>query len=130
MSWNGTTDRRKHKRAAIRIQSEFGDPRNPTRIETVDFSAGGFSCYLDRPLETLTRLALHFEFPPFGDAPGRAIPCDAVVVRCEKRTAERVGWMVAAAFTGLSPEDREYMNRYVVWHEAVNAPQLDDGGED
>jgi hypothetical protein len=125
MSWNGMTDRRKFKRSAIRIQSEFGDPKNPTRIETVDFSAGGFSCHLDRPLEALTRLALHFEFPAFGEWPAHSIPCDAVVVRCEKRPGARDGWTVAAAFTGISAEDREYMSRYVAWHEAVNAPRLD-----
>ena len=122
MSWTGETDRRRHKRAAIRIRSEFGDPKSPTRIETVDFSAGGFSCFMDHAIQPLTKLALQFEFPSFGDSRGRALGCEAIVVRCDKRTSLGPGWMMAAAFTGLSPEDRQFLARYVAWHETVMAP--------
>ena len=77
MTWNGKQDRRAHRRAAIRIKSEFGDPSAPVRIETVDFSAGGFSCVMDHQVEPLTRLSLRFEFPSFGDSPGRAVQGEA-----------------------------------------------------
>ncbi len=122
MSWTGETDRRRHKRAAIRIQSEFGDPKSPTRIETVDFSAGGFSCFMDHPIQPLTKLALEFEFPSFGDSRGRALGCEAIVVRCEKRTSLGPGWMMAAAVTRLPTEGRQFLARYVAWHETVMAP--------
>jgi hypothetical protein len=122
MKWDGNTDRRRHKRAPIRIVSEFGDPGSSTRIETADFSAGGFSCWMDHPIQPLTKLALRFEFPAFGDDPASSIGCEAVVVRCEKRREPHHGWGMAAAFVGLSPATHDTIERYVSWHEAVMAP--------
>jgi PilZ domain len=119
MSWDGKTDRRSHRRAAIRIRSEFGDPKSPTWVETVDFSAGGFACWMNHPVQPLTRLALRFEFPPFGAEEGRSVQCEAVAVRCEKRNGSPQSWTVAAAFTGLARGDRDYIERYVDWHEQV-----------
>ena len=119
MSWNGQNDRRGYKRAAIRIQSEFGDPASPTRIETVDFSAGGFSCVMDRVIEPLTKLALRFEFPSFDKSPGQVVEGEAIVVRCEKREATPKSWLMAATLTTISDTDRDFINRFVAWHETV-----------
>ncbi|MBD3162274.1 MAG: hypothetical protein GF346_08085 [Candidatus Eisenbacteria bacterium] len=120
MSWSGIRDRRRHRRSAVRIQSEFGDADGPGRIETVDLSAGGFSCRVNHEIDPLTRLAIRFDFPAFADEAGRAVQCDAIVVRCEKRFGVEGEWLMAAAFTGLSPGDREFIDRYVDWHETVN----------
>jgi hypothetical protein len=122
MNWDGKEDRRRHKRAPIRICSEFGDPSSPSRIETADFSAGGFACWMEKPIQPLTKLALRFDFPSYGDEAKRAVDCEAVVVRCERRRSPAVGWMVAAAFVGLADPDRDYIARYVQWHETVMAP--------
>ena len=127
MSWNGNTERRHHRRAAIRIRSQFGDPQSPKRIETVDLSAGGFSCIMDHPVEPLTKLALRFEFPSFDDVPARAVEGEAVVVRCEERSSAVPNWLMAATFTGISDEDRRFLDRFVAWHEAVMSPS--DQGE-
>lgn len=123
MNWDGRTDRRRHRRAPIRIISEFGDPGSEVRIETADFSAGGFSCWMDHPVQSLTKLGIRFEFPSFADEPGRPLDCEAVVVRCEKRSAPHKRWNVAAAFVGLRPDDRSFIERYVQWHDAVMAPE-------
>jgi len=122
MSWNGTKERRHHRRAAIRIRSQFGDPKSPTRIETVDLSAGGFSCVMDHPIEPLTKLALRFEFPSFDDTPARSVEGEAVVVRCEQRSSAVPSWLLAAAFTGISQEDRVFLDRFVAWHQVVMNP--------
>ena len=122
MSWNGSTDRRHDRRAAIRIRSQFGDPQSPTRIETVDLSAGGFACIMDHPIEPLTKLALRFEFPSFQETPACAVEAEAVVVRCEERSSAVPNWLVAATFTGISGEDRGFLDRFVAWHEAVMSP--------
>ena len=122
MSWNGTRERRHHRRAAIRIRSQFGDPKSPTRIETVDLSAGGFSCVMDHRIEPLTKLALRFEFPSFEDTPARAVEGEAVVVRCEKRSSALPSWLLAATFTGISEEDHTYLDRFVAWHQVVMSP--------
>jgi c-di-GMP-binding flagellar brake protein YcgR len=125
-TWDGSIDRRKHRRAAIRIRSEFGDATSPTWIETVDFSAGGFSCWTNHAIQPLTRLALCFEFPAFGEDPAREIRCEAVVVRCEKKKEPPKTWIIAAAFTGIDPESRSHITRFVQWHEAVMQPRGED----
>jgi hypothetical protein len=122
MRWDGKTDRRRHRRAAIRIRSEFGDSKSPTWVETVDFSAGGFACWMNHPVQPLTKLALQFEFPPFGEHEGRTVSCEAIAVRCEKRTEPTQSWTVAAAFTGLRQMDRTYIEQFVDWHDAVMNP--------
>jgi c-di-GMP-binding flagellar brake protein YcgR len=129
MSWNGTEDRRHHRRAAIRIRSQFGNPEAPTRIETVDMSAGGFSCIMDHHVEPLTKLALRFEFPSFADTPGRAVEGEAIVVRCEERTSAAPSWLLAAAFTGISEEDRTFLDRFVAWHQVVMSPSEKSKGD-
>ncbi len=122
MNWDGKTDRRRHRRAPIRIISEFGDPGSEVRVETADFSAGGFACWMNHPVQSLTKLGIRFEFPSFGEEPGRPIDCEAVVVRCERGRPEQKGWLVAAAFLGLRGDDKEFIERYVNWHEAVMSP--------
>ncbi|MFB3909039.1 MAG: PilZ domain-containing protein [Candidatus Eisenbacteria bacterium] len=130
MTWDGVTDRRRHKRAAIRLQSEFGDPVSPTRIETVDFSAGGFSCWMGRAVRPLTRLALRFDFPAFAEETPRTIECEGIVVRCEKRPDGVLPWSMAAAFTSLRPADRDFLERYIDWHETVMSPDPDESFSD
>lgn len=129
MSWSGKEDRRVYRRAAIRIRSEFGDPASPTRIETVDFSAGGFSCLMDHVIEPLTKLALRFEFPSFDDSPGQVVEGEAIVVRCEERETTPTRWLVAAALTGISDADRDFIDRFVAWHETVMTSSDPDGSE-
>ena len=127
MNWDGKADRRRHRRAPVRIVSEFGDPGSEVHLETADFSAGGFSCWMEREIQPLTKLALRFEFPAFGDRPGRNIECEAIVVRCErKQPAKR--FHMAAAFVGLPPVDGDHIRDYVSWHEMVAAPAA--GGDD
>ena len=129
MKWDGKMDRRRHKRAPVRIVSEFGDPGSPTRIETADLSAGGFSCWMDHPIQPLTKLAIRFEFPAFGEDRDTAISCEAIVVRCEKRNEPHRGWGMAAAFVGLDPAVQDTIRRYVTWHETVMAPLEAEGVE-
>ena len=125
MTWDGK-ERRRHKRVNLRLLLEFDDPQAPdgsrtTRMETLNFSAGGFYCRLTRHVPPLTRLALGFVFPPFGpehDAE-RVIDCEAVVVRCEPERGSSGHFRVGACFTSLSPADREYIEEYMDWYETV-----------
>jgi len=124
MNWDGTRERRRHRRAPIRIVSEFAGHGEPVLIETANLSAGGFSCWMSQPIQALTKLALRLEFPGFGNEVGRRLVCEAIVVRCEKMSGRRGGWSMAAAFVALAPEDQSHIERYVAWHEAVMAPSL------
>jgi hypothetical protein len=77
---------------------------------------------MDHPVEPLTKLALRFEFPSFEDTPARAVEGEAVVVRCEERSSAVPNWLMAATFTGISEEDRDFLERFVAWHETVMSP--------
>ena len=125
MAWDGK-ERRKYKRVSLRLLLEFDDPDAPegnliTRMETLNFSAGGFYCCLSRQMQPLTRLALSFVFPPFGKdhESEHRIDCEAVVVRCEPEAGSPGSYRVAACFTSLIPEDRYYIEEYMNWYEAV-----------
>ncbi len=133
MAWDGMSDRRRHKRVDLRLLLEFDDPDSPdgsrkTRMETLNFSAGGFYCRFSRQVSPLTRLALSFVFPPFGPVheSERVIDCQAVVVRCQPEENQRGMYRVAACFTDLAPEDRAYIEEYLDWYEVVYAPQPDE----
>ena len=128
MSWNGGSDRRKYKRVNLRLLLEFedadGGPKGEkARMETINFSAGGFYCRFNRRTPPLTRLALRFVFPPFGaDHPDeRALDCEAVVVRCEPEPGAAGSFRVAACFTNLSNEDRAFLQDYLDWYQVVFA---------
>jgi c-di-GMP-binding flagellar brake protein YcgR len=128
MSWDGGNDRRKYKRVNLRLLLEFEDGAggpcgDKARMETINFSAGGFYCRFNRKTPPLTRLALRFVFPPFGSdhQEERALNCEAVVVRCEPEPGAACSYRVAACFTNLSNEDRTYIQDYLEWYEVVFA---------
>jgi hypothetical protein len=130
MSWSGASDRRRYKRVNLRLLLEFEDPESDAggdkaRMETINFSAGGFYCRFNRRTPPLTRLALRFVFPPFGSAhpAERAVECEAVVVRCEPEPGSRDSFRVAACFTSLSAEDRTYIQDYLTWYEIIYGEQ-------
>ncbi len=125
MGWDGK-ERRKYKRVSLNLLLEFDDPSNPdysrvTRMETLNFSAGGFYCRLSRQMQVLTRLALAFVFPAFGanHDSERTVECEAVVVRCDPEPGQEGYFHVGACFTSLRPEDRDYIEEYMGWYDAV-----------
>ena len=126
MAGEKRVERRKHKRVDLRLLLEFEDPQadpseDRARMETLNFSAGGFYCRFNRETPPLTKLALRFVFPPFGKehAAERGVGCEAIVVRCEPDEEESDTYQVAACFTGMAPEDRAFIQEYLDWHETV-----------
>jgi hypothetical protein len=91
-------------------------------METLNMSAGGFSCRMDRPLEPLTMVQIGFRFPPFGKTQKepRNVECSGVVVRCEPWTRDGSGgYEVAVCFTWIRPRDRQLLAEYLNWYETV-----------
>jgi hypothetical protein len=133
MSWDGITERRKHRRARLRMHLACAGKEGGTGtgLETLNLSAGGFYCRVDHPIEPLTRLGLRFVFPPFGtDHPGeRVLECEGVVVRCERDPAQAGTHRIAACFIGLSREERRHIEGYVDWHLEVYADCPEDAAE-
>lgn len=126
MEWEPGYDRRKHRRVTLRLVVDYQDPElagggQTTCLETLNFSAGGFYCCLDRKMPPLTRLALCFVFPPFGPNHDMEhnVNCEAVVVRCEPEQGDSKSYRVGACFTDLTPEDRIYIQEYLEWFDTV-----------
>jgi hypothetical protein len=133
MAWENMTERRKEKRVELRMILEFDDPDAPdgerrTCMETINFSAGGFYCKINREIQPLTRLALRFVFPPYGEeqAEEHPIDCEAVVVRCEPDGVEEGSYRLASCFTDLAAEDRDFIRSYLEWYELLYL----EGGEE
>lgn len=110
------TERRKHRRAGIRLEAVLrGEtPDRDASIEVVNFSVGGFLCFIDRPLELMTKLGVHFQFPPFGDEDARDVTAVSLVVRCEATDGPR--FRLAACFIDMEPGCRDHVRRYVEWY--------------
>lgn len=133
MAWDNMTERRKEKRVELRMILEFDDPEAPdgehrTCMETINFSAGGFYCKINREIQPLTRLALRFVFPPYRDDQDGEYPidCEAVVVRCDSDGSGEDTYRMAACFTDMASEDRDYIRAYLEWYELMHQ----DVGED
>jgi hypothetical protein len=103
------------------LEMQVGEEGRRARMETLNMSAGGFSCRMDRPLENLTLLRLGLVFPAFGGRDrAHEIDCTAVIVRCEPRDQDPDGgYEVAAAFTWITPQDRQLLSDYLEWYETV-----------
>lgn len=121
--WNGCSERRRHRRAGIRLVVEYTDPlagpgESATRLETLNLSAGGFSCRANREISELTRLALRLVFPPLEgcEAGERTIDCEAVVVRCAREREADGRFQIAACFIGLGPQDQGFIEEFVDRH--------------
>lgn len=134
MSWDGISERRRFRRARIDLQVEFADrggKRSTLQLRTLNLSAGGFYCRVNRRIEPLTRLELGFVFPPFGrdETQARSIECSAIVVRCEPEADAGGGYRLGVCFTQMGAEDRGYVDRYVAWHaEVFGTGEMDGAG--
>ena len=126
MTWNGSLNRRRHKRVNLKLLMEFYDPdavdgEQHLEMETLNFSAGGFYCNLKKQMLPLTRLSLGFVFPAFGKVheQERKIQCEAVVVRCDEEPDENDRYRMAACFISLATADRDYIEDYLEWYDTV-----------
>jgi c-di-GMP-binding flagellar brake protein YcgR len=121
MQGRGGPERRKHRRAGIRMEAvlEGPTPAENVHLEVLNFSAGGFFCKMSRGMEPLTRLGITFRFPPYAEHPPRTIETEAIVIRSEGPDAAGGTYRVGACFLTLSPEDREHIEGYVSWYHLV-----------
>lgn len=123
-------ERRKYRRAGIRLEAVLrgSTPDRDARIEVVNFSVGGFLCLIDRPLELMTKLGVHFQFPPFGDNDARDVTAVGLVVRCE--ATEGPKFRLGACFIDIEPDSREHVRNYVAWyHETHSTDEAEVGSQ-
>jgi hypothetical protein len=125
MSSYSGIERRRHRRIPVRmiVETEVGRGGERAHMETLNMSAGGFSCLMDKPLDDLTLLRMSLTFPPFGNTTEnpRRIDCRAIVVRCEPRVLEgsRRVYEIAASFTWIRAEDQRLLGRYLTWYKTL-----------
>ncbi len=115
-------DRRRGRRVPIRIHAtlEARDPKDAIHITVLNFSEGGFYCRVSRALPVMTKLGIHFVFPPFGDRAQREMEAVALVVRCERPKSPEEESHLAAAFVEIEADSRQHIRDYVTWYETVN----------
>ena len=116
-----TSERRRAPRVSERVPLAITEGGTPIQAETVNLSAAGAYCTLDRFLAPMTKLQLDYELPDpaggRGAAGGRRvrIRCAGVVVRSEPVivSPDKGRYHVAIFFTDLSERDRLALSRFV-----------------
>jgi hypothetical protein len=107
-------------RVAERVPFAITEGGVALQADTVNLSAAGAYCTLERFIAPMTKLQLDYELP----APGRGhrIRCTGVVVRTEPVIAspDKGRYHIAIFFTDLSERDRSAIARFV--HQRLARP--------
>ncbi|MGH9749603.1 MAG: PilZ domain-containing protein [Candidatus Polarisedimenticolia bacterium] len=107
-------DKRRHPRVArkIRVRSTG---REAVELETIDLSAGGFSCTAPAFLAPMTKLAVSLVLPAHEQAPEQSVEGEAVVVRTQPDTPGRGNgeYQVAVFFSRMDEDDRRTLQRFL-----------------
>ncbi len=115
-------ERRKAPRVIAKLAMQIagvGEDASVLTTESINLSAGGLQFQCKVGLMPLTRVALTLLLPPFGRRlrRGRVVQCQGVIVRAAEIEIPRQKrkFELACCFTGMSEEDRELVEQYVVW---------------
>ena len=116
----GQSDRRRSPRVAERVPFAITEGRAAVQAESVNLSAAGAYCTLERFIAPMTKLQLDYELPdPAGGGAGGnrriRIRCTGVVVRTEPvvTSPEAGRYHIAIFFTDLNERDRSAIARFV-----------------
>ena len=109
-----TSERRRLPRVSERVPLAITEGGTVLQAETVNLSAAGAYCTLDRFLAPMTKLQLDYELPDGGGRRTR-LRCTGVVVRTEPVIAspDKGRYAVAIFFTDLSERSRSALSRFV-----------------
>jgi c-di-GMP-binding flagellar brake protein YcgR len=107
-------DKRRHPRVAKRIRVR-SSAREAVELETIDLSAGGFSCTAPAFLPPMTRLAVSLVLPANGSVPEQVVEGEAVVVRAEPAAAGQTAgpYRLALFFSRLEEDGRRALARFL-----------------
>ena len=116
----GQSERRSTPRVAERVSFAITEGQVVLQAESIDLSATGAYCTLERFIAPMTKLQLDYELP---DGSRRVrICCTGVVVRTEPVVAspDKGRYHVAIFFTDLNERDRSAIERFV--HQRLARP--------
>ena len=118
-----TLERRKHPRKQVAVQSRIAGEEVSAECETVDLSANGLSCWLDRPLSPFVRVKITLMLPSLAHSGNshnslKAVECEGVVVRSDKEGHSPGGprYHTAIFFNHIGDDAMELIQRYVLSH--------------
>jgi len=122
-------DARRHPRVAQRIRVRSSS-REAAELETIDLSAGGFSCTAPAFLPLMTKMAISLVLPDptrprTGDGDGHeTVNGEAVVVRSEPAAPVdgKAWYRVALFFSRMDEADRRRLLDFLERHSAKAAP--------
>jgi hypothetical protein len=125
---NQSKDARRHPRVAQRIRVRSSS-REAVELETIDLSAGGFSCTAPAFLPLMTKMAISLVLPDpararGGDGDGHeTVNGEAVVVRSEPAAPVdgKATYRVALFFSRMDDEDRRRLLDFLGRHSAKAA---------
>lgn len=107
-------DKRRHPRVArkIRVRSSA---REAVELETIDLSAGGFSCTAPAFLPPMTKLAVSLVLPSKTEAPAETVSGEAIVVRTEPSAPGTTNgqYRVALFFSRMEDGDRRKLAEFL-----------------
>ena len=116
-------ERRKHPRKRLVVPSRIAADEVSAECETLDLSANGLSCWLERPLSLFAKVRITMMLPGAQRAANRAdlpqaVECAGVVVRSEKESHPAGGsrYHTAIFFNHLDDDAMEVIRRYVASH--------------
>jgi hypothetical protein len=113
-----TKDERRHPRVAKRLRVR-SDHHNELELETIDLSAGGFSCSSPIFLAPMTKVALSLVLPPAPNGPTKreqVVSAEAVVVRTEptqSASSDPGTYRVALFFSRMEDDDRSRLQEFL-----------------
>jgi hypothetical protein len=117
-----TKERRRAPRVVAKLAMQIagvGDEVSVLTTESINLSAGGLQFQSKLPLEPLTKVALTLLLPPFGRRlrRERVVHCEGIIVRAVEieRVRHKQRYELACCFTGLTEENRDLLEQYVVW---------------
>jgi hypothetical protein len=127
-----TKERRRAPRVVAKLAMQIAgveDDASVLTTESINLSAGGLQFQSKLRLEPLTKVALTLLLPPFGRRlrRERVVHCEGIIVRAAEieRVRQKPRYELACCFTGLTEENRDLIEQYVVWRSMrrVTAPR-------
>ena len=115
---SGTKDKRRHRRIVQRLRVRSHD-EDALELETIDLSAGGFSCTSPVHLAPMTKVALSLILPQTRSKPTqreRVVNSEAVVVRAEPSSGASSNggpFRLALFFSRMEEEDRQLLREFL-----------------
>ena len=115
---SGTKDKRRHPRVVQRLRVRSHDEHD-LELETIDLSAGGFSCTSPVLLAPMTKVALSLILPQTRSEPTQSeqvVNGEAVVVRAEPSASAASNggpYRLALFFSRMEEEDRQSLKKFL-----------------